>query len=69
MNAKVVVDLTPGGGILAAACRSKGVTYTGLVRNFAIHQRLTNSELFADFVDQQDDPLAEAAIASVDMQL
>ena len=95
VNAKVVVDLTPGSGILAAACMSKGVAYTGLVRNLAHYHWLTNCvdtaalqyicqegnrlyqedlathvrKLFADLVDQKDDPLAEAAITSVDMEL
>ena len=42
VGAKVCVDLSPGSGLLAAACMSKGIQYVGVVTNDAHHKWLTN---------------------------
>jgi hypothetical protein len=42
LNAKVVVDLTPGSGVLACACMELGVTYFGMVNHPTHLQWLTN---------------------------
>jgi len=42
MNAKMVIDLTPGSGALASACMSRGLPYVGMVRDHHHFVWLTN---------------------------